>query len=114
MAFFRSELKISEAVIDLTSNVFGDSLSVNEKIKLLRLSVLAWNISLSEKEEADKDIDSVAYEMRNLFDSQFNIKEKLLTLVEKKKKLYPKINKSILSYKIKNDGHNVSIKVIPF
>jgi hypothetical protein len=98
-----SRIKISEILWEYAGNFFGRGRNLEERRQLLKIAVLAWNLSLFPEEELEDKINEVINNLQNMNQSQENIDDKMAflkndikILVAGKRKLFPHVMKYIV------------------
>ena len=101
------ELSISDAISHIIAPYRNTAPTYDAFEKLVAVACTAWNASIMPATEREK----MLAEMRNLMpdqESREDFTAIITELMKRKKKLYPKVNRMIVEYKVtnrKNDFH---------
>lgn len=104
------KIKMSEAILYLADTLLKIAKNYSEYKNIIGIVCIAWNLSLSKNDEKQKVLETFL----NKVDAQAkdDTRNILLALVEKKKLLYPHVNRFILSYDLVGNKRNFHLNVI--
>ena len=103
-------IKMSEVILELADELLEMAETKSEYKKVIDITCIAWNLTILSEREKQNLLETLFNKVDD--EAQQDIRDVLSSLMEKKNRLYPHINRLILDYDFVRNKQNFHLNVV--
>jgi hypothetical protein len=107
----QGQVSMSDAISQLIEPFRDDAPDFDSFRNLVTFACLAWNISVLPKEEQDEMMNKMIAKAPTNLEDRLDMLGLVTELIDRKKKLFPKVSRMIVDYKVTDRGKNFHIAI---